>query len=168
MAGYDGGTTMKEFVIKFIPTDDDIRIGDLCYDYYLGEIITQDLAGENVVEYRKALKPFVCTRHSYPFPKVGELVFDLEDYKFEQVTFANGPFISVNNSNENLHNWVKVLGRLSDAAIWVKENDHFEWTDLKKYSVLPPNNFVPWSQENEELGYPTIFKVICPTCNTYH
>lgn len=128
---------MKYFA-KYLPVEGEIKEGDAAV--YLGSpgsspvILSQfaDFDYYNKKGFYKKVKLFLCSRDI----QVGDKVWDIAFNKFvdvEKPTHTKGLFfindcilIDENNLEYMYERYLKVIGEVSPAAIWIKEGMEFD------------------------------------------
>jgi len=162
---------MKYFA-KYLPVEGEIKEGDWITDgkFNTGKCLQRDseflecscfYGMTDVVNWRK-VKLFLCSKDIQIGDKAiynnKEVVINGYDERFLIWEFEGMP-APVNYNKELL---LKVIGEISPNAIWVKEGDKFEHSDL-----LAAGHGVNWSDKSDDVGK-FKFKVLCQNCKTFH
>lgn len=159
-----------KFIAKYIPVDGEIEEDDKAINPSNNKVVRVNKAClKNLVtsEWKK-VRLFICSTDI----KVGDLVRYQDDDWGVPITVSDTMRLKewIKKGDETIF---KIVGEISIAAIWVKENDEFDKKDLAYLMGEPPKypfyfqfkNIKQWDIEGMKK-YPIAIK--CSQCNTYH
>jgi len=130
---------MKYFA-RYISVERKIDDGN----YYISDRkdIFQNKNGTRPYNGDKKVNLFLCSR----------------DIQFGDNAYSprNGFYKFGYHENSYRNESIKVMGLISPGAIWIKEGDEFEEQDIDEVCDLDIDTL------------PRIFKILCPTCKTFH
>lgn len=144
---------MKYFT-KYLPVEGDINHDDFYFSYKDG-LRYKWLRTQTRKEGDKLAKLFLCSRDI----QVGDEIISSNGFKKKmESTDEIDRYMTLLSSQEV----GKVIGKVSENAIWVKEGVEFEKDDLFLNGLGQNwNNSTPLQQKH-------IVKIKCPTCKQFH
>ncbi len=172
---------MKQYTARYLPVEGEIREQSIIYYSPSGNALNPPKEGVykvtktslNTISFDngtvdrklcKKVKLFLTTNDI----QVGDKVLDEE--------FCD--WIVVESDLKNTKALTKVIGEISDKAIWVKDGNKIDEKDVSiigKHRSFPDmdifaDNIKEYYEQIKgvEEKYTLIFKVRCPTCNTFH
>jgi hypothetical protein len=116
----------------------------------------------------KKVKLFLCTRDI----QVGDRVLHIPSNKEVDVKYES-VLNSIKEKNQ-LSNYVKVIGKVSEDAIWVKEGMGFEevqvaWMEWdKRFPEDEPYYINIKEKPRKNKNYKSYVVIECPTCKNFH
>ncbi len=152
---------MKEeiYFTKYLPIEGEIKVGNRVQLKDDGSIITTTIDMPNYLAYQK-VKLFLCSRDM----QVGDKMCQSD---------GSGNETCFDSQIDKKAGFMKVIGEISPAAIWVKEGDEFKEDQIQKcilYNDDKPVLPVHWAQSliQDYCEFRVAYQIKCPTCSTFH